>query len=50
MNSDMVKPEKFDHFHLVYHFTGPLRMLNLFKINNNLVNIYMFKINQKCKY
>ena len=21
MNSDMVKPDKFDHLHLVYHFT-----------------------------
>ena len=21
----MVKPEQFDHFHLVYHFTVPLR-------------------------
>ena len=25
MNSDMVKPEKFDHLHLVYHFTVPLK-------------------------
>ena len=24
MNSDMVKPEKFGHFHLVYQFTVPL--------------------------
>ena len=24
MNSNMVKPEKFDHLHLVYHFTVPL--------------------------
>ena len=24
MNSGMVKPEKFDHLHLVYHFTVPL--------------------------
>ena len=24
MNSSMVKPEKFDHLHLVYHFTVPL--------------------------
>ena len=23
MNSDMVKPEKFGHLHLVYHFTVP---------------------------
>ena len=26
MNSNMVKPEKFDHLHLVYHFTVPLRL------------------------
>ena len=25
MNSDMVKPEKFGHLHLVYHFTVPLK-------------------------
>ena len=25
MNLDMVKPEKSDHLHLVYHFTVPLR-------------------------
>ena len=27
MNSNMVKPEKFDHLHLVYNFTIPLSML-----------------------
>ena len=30
MNSDMVKPEKLDHRHLVYHFTVPLRQKELF--------------------
>ena len=25
MNSNMVKPEKFDHLHLVYNFTVPLK-------------------------
>ena len=25
MNSNMVKPEKFDHLLLVYHFTVPLK-------------------------
>ena len=25
MNSNMVKPGKFGHFHLVYHFTIPLK-------------------------
>ena len=28
MNSDMVKPEKFGHLHLVYHFTVPLSVCN----------------------
>ena len=28
MNSDMAKPEKFGHLHLVYHFTVPLRIKN----------------------
>ena len=28
MNSNMVKPEKFDHLHLVYHFTEPLTALS----------------------
>ena len=26
MNSDMVRPEKFGHLHLVYHFTVPLKV------------------------
>ena len=26
MNSNMVKPEQFDHLHLVYHFTVPLSL------------------------
>ena len=30
MNSDMVKPEKFGHFHLVYHFTLPLNRYEYF--------------------
>ena len=30
MNSDMVKPGKLDHRHLVYHFTVPLRQKELF--------------------
>ena len=27
MNSNMVKPEKFGHLHLVYHFTVPLNTM-----------------------
>ena len=29
MNSDMVKSENFDHPHLVYHFTVPLKVVVL---------------------
>ena len=28
MNSDMVKPENFDHLDLVYHFTVPLTIMS----------------------
>ena len=31
MNSNMVKPEKFDHLHLVYHFTVPLTPVMSFR-------------------
>ena len=34
MNSNMFKPKKFDHFHLVYHFTVPLRIWS-FSITDN---------------
>ena len=37
MNSNMVKPEKFDHLHLVYHFTVPLSILSISKYKWNLV-------------
>ena len=30
MNSDMVKPEKFGHLHLVCHFTVPLTLYMCF--------------------
>ena len=30
-NSNMIKPEKFDHIHLVYHFTVPLRFSDVFR-------------------
>ena len=46
MNSNMVKPEKFDHLHLVYHFTVPLNLLSSFekleslhKVDNSVINI-----------
>ena len=38
MNLDIVKPEIFGHFHLVYHFTVPLRlMINATKDVCNLI-------------
>ena len=43
MNSDMVKSEKFDHLHLVYHFTVPLKNGKFepdFKIKANYFNIF----------
>ena len=34
MNSNMAKPEKFGHLHLVYHFTVPLKA----KFNKAIIN------------
>ena len=35
MNSNMVKPEKFGHLHLVYHFAVPLTFLfSVCDVNN----------------
>ena len=31
MNSNMVKPEKYHHLHLVYHFTVPLNFVNFYQ-------------------
>ena len=31
INSNIVKPEKFDHLHLIYHFTVPLNVLKNFR-------------------
>ena len=31
MNSDIVKPEKFGHLHLVDHFTVPLMIIDMAK-------------------
>ena len=41
MNSDMVKPEKFGHLHLVYHFTLPL-LLKMLKYFEVMLNIFEF--------
>ena len=41
MNSDMVKPEKFGHLHLVYHFTVPLKYVWTFcNIMHERVNLF----------
>ena len=48
----MVKPEKFDHLYLVYHFTVPLSMYHLFCNNNisltQLLSELRFKVVQIC--
>ena len=38
MNSDMVKPEKFGHLHLVYHFAVPLRQIEWRIQNGSITN------------
>ena len=40
MNSNMVKPEKFGHLHLVYHFTVPLKVMS---------NFFIFHKKEVCK-
>ena len=37
MNSDMVKPEKFGHLHLVYHLTVPLSHI----LGNNIAFVFI---------
>ena len=38
MNSNIVKPEKFGHLHLVYHFTIPLRpFINMFILKSVMI-------------
>ena len=39
MNSDMVKPEKFGHLHIVYHFTVPLKVHAFFLFQKSLSNL-----------
>ena len=38
MNPGMVKPEKFGHLHLNYHFTVPLKKLT--EIKNDVIFIF----------
>ena len=44
MNSNIIKPEKFDHLDLVYHFTVPLRIILMFY--NSIQKVVKWK---KCK-
>ena len=37
----MVKPEKFDHLHLVYHFTVPLNHFLISCINLKLLLLHL---------
>ena len=41
MNSDMVKPEKFAHLHLVYHFTVPWNVGDLFTSMPNVMYTHL---------
>ena len=41
MNLNMVKPEQFDHFHLVYHFTVSLNTILYFLL---LMNTWKFHL------
>ena len=45
MNSNMVKPEKSDHLHLVYYFTVPLSILRTFHLQFTKENL----VHQKMK-
>ena len=42
MKSNMVKPEQFDHLHLLYHLTAPLKIL-FFIWQQELSQNYAFK-------
>ena len=44
MNSNIVKPEKFEHLHLVYHFTVPLNSNHKFPQKSNESSI-IFEMN-----
>ena len=47
MHSNMVKPEKIDHLHIVYHFTVPLKQTKLnnwfLQYSNSIHSIHNFK-------
>ena len=42
MNSSMVKPEKFDHLQLVYHFTVALKVTSATKVFFALNEFFLF--------
>ena len=52
MNSNMIKPEKFDHLHLVYYITVPLKNQTARTYNkksdtwvfpfNNIINMFQY--------
>ena len=39
MNSNMVKPEKFGHPHLVYHFTIPLSIRTVLQFSFTVIEL-----------
>ena len=38
----MVKPKKFDHFHLVYHVTVVLKSKHLGLVHNRISTLFVF--------
>ena len=45
MNSNIVKPEKFGHLHLVYHFTVPLNKYFVLILTFTLIQIWASNLN-----
>ena len=52
MNSDIIKPKKFGHLHLVYHFTVPLKKIfeSLLGNSQGYLSIYPTLVGQIILY
>ena len=46
INSNMVKPEKFDHLHFVYHFIVPLNSFSNFNFVYKFWYLLCFRVMQ----
>ena len=49
MNSNIVKPEKFDHLHLVYQFTVSLRTVCSYGLNDRIEDEDQCKSGKECE-